>query len=121
MSEQPPTGPAAPSAVPDRLRQVARLLREAHHLGPEAQQSLAALAEELANALGSSGVPSAEEVQLGQLAGQLIQALQQKGETAPTDATRHRLQEAIAAAEARAPFAAGLARQLLDALANIGI
>jgi hypothetical protein len=96
-------------------------LREAHHLGPEAQQSLAALAEELATTLGSSGVPSAEEVQLGLLSGQLIQALQRGDAAAPVAATRHRLQEAIAAAEIRAPFAAGLARQLLDVLANIGI
>ena len=121
MSQPQPTGPVPPSAVPSRLREVARLLREAHHLGPEAQQSLAALAEELANTLGSSGVPSAEEVQLGLLSGQLIQSLQRGDDTAPVEATRHRLQEAIAAAEIRAPFAAGLARQLLDVLANIGI
>jgi hypothetical protein len=117
MSEQQPP---SPSAVPARLREVARLLRDAEHLEPEAQKSLADLADELANTLTTSGVPSAEEVQLGQLAGQLIQALH-KGEKAPVRVTRHRLQEAILAAETRAPFAAGIARQLLDALANMGI
>jgi hypothetical protein len=121
MPEQQPTGPVSPSAVPARLREVARLLRQADHLEPEVQQSLAALAEELAKTLGASGVPSAEEVEIGQLAGQLIQALHQGDDAAPVSATRRRLQEAIIAAEARAPFAAGLARQLLDVLANIGI
>jgi hypothetical protein len=117
MSEQQPP---SPSGVPARLREVARLLRDAEHLEPEAQKSLADLADELANTLTTSGIPSAEEVQLGQLASQLIQALH-KGEEAPVRATRHRLQEAILAAETRAPFAAGIARQLLDALANLGI
>ncbi|HKI35610.1 MAG TPA: DUF4404 family protein [Gemmataceae bacterium] len=121
MSEQPQPAPTPPSAVPARLREVARLLRDADHLGPDAQKSLADLADELANTLGASGVPSAEEAQLGQLAGQLIQALHQREDSAPVAAKRHRLQEAILAAETRAPFAAGLARQLLDAIANLGI
>jgi hypothetical protein len=116
--QQPPATP--PSAIPARLHEVARLLRGAHHLEPDAQQSLADLADELANTLNASGVPSAEEAQLGHLAGQLIQALH-KGEEAPVTATRDRLQSAILAAETRAPFAAGLARQLLDAIANLGI
>jgi hypothetical protein len=120
MSEQQPPSPIPPSAIPGRLHEVARLLRGADHLDAETQKSLADLADELANTLTSSGVPSAEEVQLGQLASQLIQALH-KGETAPAQATRGRLQSAILAAEARAPFAAGVARQLLDALANLGI
>jgi len=119
MPEQHPTGPAAASAVPDRLRELARLLRQADHLEPEARQSLADVAEELADSLGSRGVPSAEEAQLGELAGQLIEELHR--EDAPAAATRHRLQEAILAAEARAPSAADLAQRLLDALANIGI
>ena len=42
----------------DRLRELARLLREAEHLDPEAQQSLADLADELADTLGKSAVQS---------------------------------------------------------------
>jgi hypothetical protein len=121
MPEQPPINPTPPSSVPARLHEVARLLRDADHLDPEAQQSLADLADELANSLGTSAVPSAEEVQLANLAGRLIQALHQPESAAPVAATRHRLQEAIVAAEARAPLAAGLARRLLDVLADIGI
>ncbi len=119
MPEQP--SPPQPPEIPDHLREVARLLREAHHLGPEAQMSLAALAEKLADELSSRKVPSTEEVQLGALTSQVIQELHQPEEAPPPTATRHRLQEAILAAEMRAPFAAGLAQQLLDVLANIGI
>jgi hypothetical protein len=121
MPEQQPTNPTPPASVPARLHEVARLLRQADHLDPEAQKSLADLADQLANTLGASGVPSAEEVQLASLAGQLIQSLHRPEKAPPTAVTRHRLQEAIVAAEARAPFAAGLARQLLDVLANLGI
>jgi hypothetical protein len=119
MPEPQQPAPPSRSAIPARLHEVARLLRGARHLEPEAQQSLADLADELANTLSTSGVSTAEEAQLGQLAGQLIQALHKGGE-APA-ATRDRLQDAILRAEARAPFAAGLARQLLDAIANLGI
>jgi hypothetical protein len=121
MPEQQPARSLPPSSVPARLRELARLLRQADHLEPEAQQALADLADEMANTLGASAVPSAEEVQLAQLAGQLIQELHQSEGAAPAAATRHRLQEAIVATEARAPFAAGLARQLLDVLADLGI
>jgi hypothetical protein len=120
MPEEP-TSPTPPSDIPERLREVARLLRGAHHLGPEAQHSLAALAEKLAGNLAAREVPSTEEMQLGQLTSQVIQELHEADETPPPGATRHRLQEAIVAAEIRAPFAAGLAQQLLDVLANIGI
>ena len=117
----PEPTPIPPSAVPDRLREVARLLRQADHLEPEAQKSLANLAEELANALSAGGGPSTEEAQLGQQAGQLIQVLHHKEPAAPLAAKQSRLKEAILAAESRAPFAAGLAQQLLDAMATFGI
>ncbi len=59
MPEPQPPAPTPPSAIPARLHEVARLLRDAQHLDPEAQQSLANLADELANTLSASGVPSA--------------------------------------------------------------
>jgi hypothetical protein len=121
MSDPQQPAPTPPSAVPARLHEVARLLREAHHLEPEAQRSLADLADELAKTLSASGVPSAEEAHLGQIAGQLIEALHEEESTVPVEVTRDRLRDAILAAEARAPFAARVARQLLEALANLGI
>jgi hypothetical protein len=112
--------PESPQAVPARLRELARLVREADHLDPKAQQSLADLAEQMADRLSQPHTPSPEEVELGQLAGELIEALQSE-EKAPPASARHRFQEAIVAAETRAPLAAETARELLDVLANLGI
>jgi hypothetical protein len=116
MPEPHQAGP--PPNVPARLQELARLLRDADHLEPVAQQSLADLTDELARALGSTKVPSAEEVQLGQLTAQLVEALHRQDKPGPLAG---RLHDAILAAEVRAPFAAGLARQVLDVLANLGI
>jgi hypothetical protein len=110
-----------PSDVAARLREVARLVREAEHLDPEAQQTLADLAEQMADHLSRPHVPTAEDVELGKLAGELIEALHREEAQTPVAATRHRLRDAIVAAEARAPLAAETARELLDALANLGI
>jgi hypothetical protein len=109
----------SPSDVTARLREVARLVREADHLDPDAQQSLADLAEQMADNLSRAHVPTPEEAELGKLAGELIEALRR--EENPAAGTRHRLQEAIVAAETRAPLAAETARELLDVIANLGI
>jgi hypothetical protein len=109
-----------PSDVAARLREVARLVREADHLDPKAQQTLADLAEQMADNLSRPHAPTAEEVELGKLAGELIAALHRE-EEAPVAATRNRLQEAVLAAQTRAPLTAETARELLDALANLGI
>jgi hypothetical protein len=109
----------SPSDVPARLREVARLVREADHLDPEAQQSLADLAEQMADNLSRAHAPTPEEAELGKLAGELIDALHR--EEKPATGTRHRLQEAIVAAETRAPLAAATARELLDVIASLGI
>jgi hypothetical protein len=121
MSDQPQPAPIRSSAVAAQLREVARLLRTADHLDPQEKKTFADLADELAGTLSASRVPSDEEAQLGHLARQLIEELHQGEGSVPAAATRHRLQEAILAAETRAPFAAGLAQRLLDAIANIGI
>ena len=54
--------PAQPSGVPASLHAIARLLRESPPMGPEAQQALAALLDELAKALESAPLPPAERV-----------------------------------------------------------
>jgi hypothetical protein len=110
-----------PSDVAARLREVARLVRGADHLDPEARQTFADLAEQMADNLSRPHAPGAEEVELGKLAGELIAALHREEEAAPVAASRHRLQEAVVAAQTRAPLAAETARELLDALANLGI
>jgi hypothetical protein len=120
MAEQDPP-PPAPSSVPDRLHEVAQLLRRAEHLGPEARQALAELADELAGAVAGGAVGSAEGQHLAATAGHLIEVLRHRRDEGTVAAARRRLREAVLAAEARAPVAAGLAHRLLDALADLGI
>jgi hypothetical protein len=110
--------------VPDlqnRLHEVARLLRESGQVDPDSKQILAELVDELSQALQSSQVPPAEVAQLAGTTAQLAEALHQRHDTTWLGQVRDRFEEAARRAEARAPVAVGLARQVLDALANIGI
>src|SRR5262249_41783095 len=121
MSAPQPGRAPAPEAVAARLHEIARLLREADHLGPESQKVLAELADELGNALGTAGIPSDQEAHLAESAAHLIETLRQRHGAGPLAAARDRLERAVLDVEARAPVAAGVARALLDALANLGI
>jgi hypothetical protein len=120
MAEQEQAVPAAPPVVANRLHEVARLLRGTHHLGVEARQSLAEMADELAERIAVTPMPPAEEEHLSQTAERLVEVLHHK-EQGPVRAARDRLEEAVLAAADRVPVLAGLARQLLDALAKVGI
>jgi hypothetical protein len=120
MAEQPPTDPP-PDQVRDRLRELARLLRKARHLDPDAKQELADLVDELGGALHPEAFSSAETAHLADSAAHLAQALSRPGDTGLLDAARERLEKAVARAEAKAPVATGVARRLIDALANLGI
>ena len=121
MAEQQPSPGAGGSDLVDRLHEIARLLRNAHHLGPEAQQSLARLSEDLSNALDPSASPSPEEAELVQSTSRVVQALHNAQDAGPLEAARSRLEESAAELEARAPGVAEFARRLLDTLANLGI
>ena len=121
MSDQEPVKPSAAEGVPARLHEVARLLRGAAHLGPEARRELADLADEFANGLCTGTMPAEEEVRLAETAGQLIETLHHRHGEMPAASARDQLVEILLEAEARAPLTAGLARRLLEVLANIGI
>jgi hypothetical protein len=110
---QPP-GPLA------GLHEIARALREAPPLGPEAQQALAALIDELGNALEST--PARPELEhLAGTTADLVRALHRRHDARGLAAARDRLEQAILGLEARAPVTAGIARRLLDALTGLGI
>ena len=100
-----------------KLRETAQLLREAEHLTPEQRRALAEAAERLADALKDTS--PAEAAQLSEAAAGLMEAVHRQH--TPVEEARERLEQAIIAAETRAPVATGLARQLIDALANLGI
>lgn len=120
MAETPPPTDAGPADARTRLIELARLLRDARHLDDAERGELADLVAELAEALGPAA-PSPQVDHLAEAAAHLVQALHEKHDAGPIAAARRRLEDATARAEARAPVATGLARQLIDTLADIGI
>jgi hypothetical protein len=104
--------------MPDQpLRETAELLRKTEHLSPEQRERLAGAAEHLADTLKETSPQ--EAANLSAAATALMTALHRQDGS--LDDHRSRLEKAIIAAETRAPVATGLARQLIDALASLGI
>jgi hypothetical protein len=118
---EPPGSPPTPPEVQARLHAVAQLLRQAEHLTPQARRALAELVDELSDALSSPGAGAAETARLTESTAHLLEALGRRHDTGVLAAARDRVDEAIVAAETKAPVAAGLARRLVEALSNIGI
>lgn len=119
MTEQPQ--PVEPARTGANLHDVAKLLREADHLGPETQQVLAELVDELASALAATRPSSPEAEHLAGTTVHLLEALHKRQDKGMLAAARARLEDALNRAEAKAPIPVNLAWRLLDALANIGI
>jgi hypothetical protein len=116
---QPPAMPD-PAALRSNLQELARLLHEAPHLDPEAQQELADLVAELSQALAGN-LTSAETEYLARSAVHMIEALHQQQDANYLTAARDRLRDAAVQAEVKAPVATGIVRRLIDTLANLGI
>ena len=120
-----PESPVGPTAkVPELqadLHDVADLLREAHYLDPQARRALAELVEELRKSLGREDLPAAETDHLVEMAVHLREALHQMHDLGVIGRVQDGFQRALTNAESSAPLAMGLARRLLDTLANIGI
>ena len=120
MSEPGAGEPPSKADLQANLTSLAKQLRTAHHLGPEAQQRLAELLSELSVAVGSSPLPSAETTALASHAGQLVEALKNEADTSVLGEARAKLDRAVLAAEAKT-FAAGMARRVVDVLTDLGI
>ena len=112
----------SPTASPVRanLLEVARLLREAHHLDAAAQRELADLVDELAGVLDPAA-PSDQAAHLAETSAHLARALHDPHHPGLLAAAKARLEDAAARAEVNAPVATGVARRLIDALARLGI
>lgn len=115
MADQPSSTPRV------NLQEVAEKLRQADHLGPEAQQALADLLDELANALPSAGPASAEANHLAASAAHLAEALHQRHEEGALATAIERFEASVARAEAKAPMASGIAHRIIETLASLGI
>ena len=115
MSEQRPSG------VQTSLHTIAEILRDPRPLSHEVRDVLAELIDELGRALSDTAVPPAEVAHLAESTALLTQAVHRRDAPGILGEARDRLDAAILGAESKAPLLAGLARRLLDTLANIGI
>jgi hypothetical protein len=121
MPDIPESNPPSLPEIQARLSDVSRMLRKTSSLDPESQRALAALVDELNKSLRMANVPAAEVSHLAESTAQLAESLHYQQDRGLLGAARDRLERAVSNAEAHAPLAVGLARRLLDALANIGI
>jgi hypothetical protein len=121
MAEPPAAQPPSAAETRARLQDVARLLRQSGTIDPESQRALAELLDELSTALATVNVPAAEVTHLAQSAAHLVESLHHPHDRSLVGMARDRLERTMLSAEAHAPVAVGLARRVLDALANIGI
>ena len=121
MSEEPSR--PAPADTPFRasFHELAQVLREAHHLEPEAQEALADLVDELGKTLTPTALAGSETAHLASSAADLARTLHQEQSPTLLSAAKQRLEQAALRAETQAPVAAGIARRLLDVLADLGI
>jgi hypothetical protein len=97
------------------------MLRDSTALDPEARRALADLLDEMGRALESPDAPPAEVARLADGAARLAESLRHGHDRGLSEKARDRLEGLILQAAARAPTAVGLARRLIDALANLGI
>lgn len=120
MSEPSPSVSPRGPAVRERLQELARLVRETDHLGPDVQKELADLLEAMAGELAAGPVsPQAEQV--AETTVSLARELHEQRVGGPLEAAKQRVIETAARAEAKAPVTTGLALRLVDLLSEIGI
>jgi hypothetical protein len=110
-----------PSGIQASLHTIAEVLRDPHPLNAEARQALAELMDELGALLAAPSVPQQALAHLAQSTAHLVQAVHGRADEGRLATARGRLEQAILGVESQAPLAAGIARRVLDALANIGI
>ena len=120
MSEQDPRAAPSPEDRAASLHAVARALRGARHIGPEAKQALAEFLDALGDPETTAAASPADMKRLTDRATHLLHALQHQHDPGVLAAARDRLEEAVLRVESRAPVV-GAFHRLLDALANIGL
>ena len=121
MSEPASVDPQTNAQMRANLQELARLLRAASHLEPEAQRSLANLLDELGSELDPAALTSTQMAHLAETVGRVARSLHEKHDPGLLVTARERLQEAVSRAETEAPVATGIVRQFIDLLAGMGI
>ena len=77
--------------------------------------------DELGKTLRSAAVPPAEVARLAETTTHLTESLHRRHDHDRVRSVRERFEQAVVNAEVQHPLIAGIARRLLDTLANIGI
>jgi Domain of unknown function (DUF4404) len=121
MTERPSNDLEALSGIREELHEVAQLLREAPHLRPDEQRTLADLLDELRGQLEPVGAHSVHTAHVAEIVTRLARALHEKQHAGRLAPIQDRLEAALVRAEAEAPIAVGVVRRFVDALASIGI
>lgn len=121
MSEPIPVDPQSQTQMRTDFQELAGLLREASHLEPEAQRSLANLLEELGREIDPAALTSTQTTHLAEAVSRVARSLHEKDESGILATARDRLQQAASRAEVEAPVATGIVRQFIDVLASMGI
>jgi hypothetical protein len=121
MPETPAPGTPAVPEIQARLQDIARLLRQSGTIDPESRHALSELVDELSKVLKTADVPAAEVTHLAESTAHLAESLHHQREQGLLGKARDRLERAVSDAEVQAPNAVGVARRLLEALANLGI
>ena len=119
--DTPDSAIASASLVRARLQDASEMVRESSSLDPEVSRSLSELLAELGRALESSGAAPSEVARLAESAAHLAESLHKGHDHGLLRSARASLDGLLLQAEARAPTAVGLARQVIDGLANLGI
>ena len=120
MQEQPSKGGEAEPPVGNEIEELARRLREAEHLEPEARAEVADLLGDLAEELDQPE-PSDQTKHLARSTAQLVRAVNEQHEPGLIDAARERVEEAVARAEANSPVTTEIVLRLIDVLSSLGI
>jgi hypothetical protein len=121
MSETPEAKAPALPEIQARLNEVAQLLRQPGSLDPHARQALTDLVDGLGKVLREGALPSPQVASLAHDTAHLAESLHPHPNTGVLGSARDRLEQTLFEVEVHHPVVAGLARRLLDALANIGI
>jgi hypothetical protein len=119
MPGEPP--PTTGGDLRARLERASKLLGTTTHLDPQTRMALAQLLSELSQQVSKAAIDPQAKEHLDASAGHLLEALSRPHDKGILAAARERLDQAAMAMETQAPLAAGIARRLLDALANLGI
>jgi hypothetical protein len=121
IMDMPDPADRSHSQVRSRLRNAAELVQNSDSLDPDVRQTLTELLDELGRALETHEAPPAEIQRLAEGATHLAESLHRRHDQSILKSARDRLDSLLLQAESHAPTAVGLARSLIDGLANLGI